>query len=233
MKKFFADFKKFISRGNIMDMAVGVIIGGAFSAIVTALTNKIIMPLINFLLALGGSGLDSAYTFLKIAYQTDANGEFVLDSLGNQVIDLANSIYIDWGAFITAVIDFFLIALVLFLILKAVMKSSEMFRNTTASLQKGRLTKEEKAELAERGIDKKDKAAVQAYREEKAQAAEQAKLEEEAKKKAEEEEKYRNSTEGLLKEILTTLKEENKEVKTSSRTTSAKATSTKTAKKTK
>ena len=46
MKKFFKDFKAFISRGNIMDLAVGVIIGGAFSAIVTSLVNDIIMPLI-------------------------------------------------------------------------------------------------------------------------------------------------------------------------------------------
>ena len=50
MRKFFRDFKAFISRGNVIDMAVGVIIGGAFSAIVTALTNKILMPLINYLL---------------------------------------------------------------------------------------------------------------------------------------------------------------------------------------
>ena len=62
MKKFFADFKTFISRGNIVDMAVGVIIGSAFSAIVTALTNKIIMPLINLLLSIGGeNGLEKAF----------------------------------------------------------------------------------------------------------------------------------------------------------------------------
>ena len=54
MKKFFADFKKFISRGNIIDMAVGVIVGNAFSAIVKAFTDKVIMPLINLLLSLGG-----------------------------------------------------------------------------------------------------------------------------------------------------------------------------------
>ena len=69
MKKFFQDFKKFIAKGNIIDMAVGVIVGNAFSAIVKSLTDKIIMPLINYLLALGGSGLDSAFTFLKKARQ--------------------------------------------------------------------------------------------------------------------------------------------------------------------
>ena len=118
MKKFFADFKTFISRGNIVDMAVGVIIGSAFSAIVTALTNKIIMPLINLLLSIGGeNGLEKAYTFLKKVY--DVNGE----------LDLTKSIYVDWGAFITAIINFFIIAFVLFLILKAVMKANSIFKD--------------------------------------------------------------------------------------------------------
>ena len=96
MKKFFQEFKKFISRGNIIDMAIGVIIGSAFSAIVTALTNKILMPLINAMLAMGGNGLESAYTFLVKGY-TDG------------VLDLEKSIYIDWGAFINAIINFFII----------------------------------------------------------------------------------------------------------------------------
>ena len=75
MKKFWADFKKFISRGNILDLAVGVIVGGAFSAIVTALTNKVIRPLINWILAAitGGNGLASACTFLKTVYQLDVH----------------------------------------------------------------------------------------------------------------------------------------------------------------
>ena len=51
MKKFFREFKTFITRGNVMDMAVGVIIGGAFTAIVTALTNNIIRPFINWIVA--------------------------------------------------------------------------------------------------------------------------------------------------------------------------------------
>ena len=110
MKKFFQDFKKFISRGNIVDMAIGVIIGSAFSSIVTSLTNKILMPLINALLAMGGNGLESAYTFLVKGY---TDGE----------LDLTKCIYIDWGAFITAIINFFLIAMVLFIIMKAFMSA--------------------------------------------------------------------------------------------------------------
>ena len=69
MKKFFQEFKKFITRGNVIDMAVGVIIGSAFSAIVKAFTDKVIMPLVNLLLSLGGeNGLEGAFTFLKRGY---------------------------------------------------------------------------------------------------------------------------------------------------------------------
>ena len=129
MKKFFKDFKAFISRGSVIDLAVGVIIGGAFTAIVTALTNKILMPIINWILMLivGGSGMESIYTFLKKAY--------VLDEFGNatETIDLANSIYIDWGAFIIAVIDFLLIAIVLFSIIKAFMASQGFAKKAKAA----------------------------------------------------------------------------------------------------
>ena len=98
MKKFFADFKKFITRGNIVDMAIGVIVGNAFSAIVKAFTDKIIMPLINLLLSLGGeNGLESAFTFLKKSYLEDGT------------LDLATSIYIDWGAFVSSIINFLLV----------------------------------------------------------------------------------------------------------------------------
>lgn len=194
MKKFFADFKKFITRGNILDMAIGVIVGGAFSKIVTALTNKIIMPLINYLLSLGGTGLSSAYTFLRKAY--DATGK----------IDLANSIYIDWGAFITAVIDFLLIAFTLFCIIKIAMKSSELLRSTTKKIVKSAPTKEEKRELKAAGVNLKNheemKTALNELRERK--AAEKA-AEEEANKPV-----PKPTTEELLAEILAELKKENK-----------------------
>ncbi len=205
MKKFFSDFKKFISRGNIVDMAVGVIVASAFTAIVTALTNKIIMPFINWLLSLGGAGLSSAYTFLKTVYTTDPTS-------GEQVIDLANSIYIDWGAFITAILNFLIIAFVLFLFLKIAMKSSAMFKDARNKV-KPKLTKEDKIALKEKGISLKDKEAVATYLEEKNAALEQAKLEEEAKKKAEEELAKQNSTEYILKEIRDLLKAEKLEEK--------------------
>ena len=116
MKKMAKEFKEFISRGNVMDMAVGVIIGGAFSAIVTALTDKIIMPLVNWVLARtgGAEGLESAYTILSAGY-TDGK------------LDLEKSIYIDWGSLIAAVFNFLIIALTIFIIVKAFNASRKRF----------------------------------------------------------------------------------------------------------
>lgn len=121
-KGFFGEFKEFISRGNIMDMAVGMIIGSAFTAIVTALSNGILKPVINFILATISGGKDplaSAYTFLKKGYEVDEAGNLT------NIIDLSKSIYIDWGAFLSAIINFLLVALVLFLIVKAFNKLRE------------------------------------------------------------------------------------------------------------
>lgn len=119
-KGLFKEFKEFITRGNVLDLAVGIIIGGAFTAIVNALCNNILKPIINWIIAamVGADSLNEMYTFLKTAYMTDESGA--------QVIDLANSIYIDWGTCINAVINFLLTALVLFLIIKAVMRVSKM-----------------------------------------------------------------------------------------------------------
>ncbi len=195
MKKFFADFKKFISRGNIIDMAIGVIVGSAFSAIVKALTDKIIMPVINYLLSLGGTGLSSAFTFLKKATTVDASGA--------TVVDLANSIYIDWGAFITAILNFFIIALTLFIILKVAMKSSEMIKKTGNSIKKSIPTKEEKKELKANGVDMKDRQAVLV-------ATKELRARKEAEAKANVP-PPKPTTEELLTEILTELKKNNKD----------------------
>ena len=108
-KGFFGEFKEFITRGNVMDMAVGVIIGGAFTAIVTALTGGILQPLINWLIG-GNGGLENARTIL-------GNPVYVE---GTTQVDWAKTNYIDWGAFISAVINFLLVALILFIIIKVI-----------------------------------------------------------------------------------------------------------------
>lgn len=102
-----------------MDLAVGVIIGSAFTAIVTALTEHILKPIINFILAVifGSTSLSGIYTVLKRV------------NLQDGTLDLENSIYIDWGSVINAVINFLLIAFVLFLIVKAVNSSKKRWKN--------------------------------------------------------------------------------------------------------
>ena len=205
MKKFFGEFKKFISRGNVMDMAVGVIVGGAFTAIVTALTNNILKPIINWIIALcvGGNGSISAYTILKAGYQVDETGAVVLGTDGKPVIDLANSIYIDWGAFISAIINFLLVAFILFLILRA-------FNRVKANAEANKnLVKERKEALkAARGKGLSRKQAIAEY--EALKAEEAAKAEEEAKAAAEAEANKLTRTEELLTEIKVLLAEKNK-----------------------
>ena len=117
MKKFFGEFKTFITRGNILDMAVGVIVGGAFTGIVNGLSNNILKPIINWLLALvlGKQGLSGAITMLSLSYKDVLDGSGAV--IGKE-LDLASSIYIDWGAFISAIINFLLIAFVLFTIVR-------------------------------------------------------------------------------------------------------------------
>ena len=189
IKAFFAEFKKFISRGNVVDMAIGVIVASAFTAIVTALTNKIIMPCINWLLSLGGgaNGLESAYTFLKKVYKIDASG--------NNVIDLANSIYIDWGAFFTAIINFFLIAFVLFLFLKAfnaARKWTKEMNEKIVTLSKKEIKKLKKQGLSDEEIEK---------------------VKQETEKKTEvKPEPPKPTTDELLAEILVELKKSNNEL---------------------
>lgn len=197
MKKFWKDFKAFISRGSIVDLAVGVIIGGAFTAIVTALTNKILMPIINWLLMLivGGNGLESIYTFLSKVYQTDAGGNYILNDAGEKVIDLTKSIYIDWGAFIIAIIDFILIALVLFLIIKAMMKAQNLAKESAKKIP----TKEERKELKARGVNLKD------FKEVKVKLAE-LRAEKQALAEAEALANKKPTQEELLADILAELK---------------------------
>ncbi len=201
MKKFFGEFKKFITRGNVLDMAVGVIVGGAFTAIVNGLSNFVLKPIINFLLALimGKGSLENIVTFLgEPAYKLEADGV-------TKVIDLANSFYIDWGSLINAIINFLLIAFVLFSIVKAMNKLKENNEVLGNTLRKLHLNKEERAELKANGVNIRKRKDVKKYLEEK--ALKEQKEKEEAEKAEQEKlaqleiEKAQNSTEALLKQI--------------------------------
>jgi len=198
MKKFFGEFKKFITRGNVIDMSVGVIVGSAFTAIVNGMSNFVLKPIINWILALifGSNSLDGILTYLKKVEVTDA-------TTGVTTIDLANSIYIDWGSLINAIINFLIIAFVLFTIVKVINKLKEDNEKLTASLMKNKLTKDQRKELKANGINLKDKDAVKAYFDEKAKKAEEALAEEKriAEEKAKAERLANPTTEDLLKQI--------------------------------
>ena len=120
---FMKEFKEFALKGNVMDMAIGVIIGGAFSSIVTALTTSFITPLI----AVFTGGV-----------QKDENG--VMQVVGGTF--QINGVDFNYGAFISAVINFLVIALILFIMLKAVNKASEVAAKAAEKLKKEKAEEE-------------------------------------------------------------------------------------------
>lgn len=108
MKKFFQEFKEFINKGNVLGLAVGVIIGGAFSTITTSLTDDIIMPIVSIFL--GGVDFTSMTVALPTFYP------LAEDAVPNTL---------NYGSFISAVINFLILALVVFCIVKAVNKAMD------------------------------------------------------------------------------------------------------------
>ena len=191
MKKFFTEFKKFISRGNVIDLAVGVIIGGAFTSIVNALTNNILRPLINWVLFIitGGKGDKPVYTML------------------HEGPTLEESIYIDWGSFISAIINFILIALVLFIIIKTINKLQETAKKAEKLVD---INKEKQIkQYRKQGLSKSEaKAKYEQDLKEQQELAKQKEIEEkekQEKEKQQQEEKALANTK-LLEEIRDLLK---------------------------
>ncbi len=112
MKKFFSDFKSFILKGNVLNLAVAVIIGAAFGKIIASLVRDILMPIIS--LILGGGGFENYKYVITAADET------------NGIVENA----IMYGVFIQNIIDFIIIALVIFLIVKGVNKATELANKT-------------------------------------------------------------------------------------------------------
>ena len=199
---FFEDFKKFIMRGNVIDMAVGVIVGGAFTAVVNSVSNNILRPIINWILTLilGKDSLSEVYTFLQTVYKTDESGA--------QVVDLAESIYIDWGALINAVINFLVIAFVLFTIVRMINNLRGLNEEIVSVVDKNTFTKAERKELKENGINPKNFEAAKAYFAEKERLAkeEEERAHAEAEAAAAAERAANPTSEDLLKEIRDLLK---------------------------
>lgn len=105
MGKFIQEFKEFALKGNVMDMAVGIIIGGAFGKIVSSLVNDIIMPPIGLIT---GSSFEDAKVVLREAQTDVASGEV-----------LKEAITLNWGSFVQTTVDFFIIAFCIFVMIKA------------------------------------------------------------------------------------------------------------------
>lgn len=119
MKKFFGDFRQFITQGNVMDMAVGSIIGLSFKDIVTSLTNDIISPILGVF-----GGVDFS------EYKWVIGTKEVLDPVTGAVTVTENAI--NYGSFITGVINFILMAFIIFLMVRLVAKIGEISRKLAA-----------------------------------------------------------------------------------------------------
>ena len=193
--KILQEFKKFITKGNVVDLAVGMIVGSAFTAIVTALVNNIFKPLINAIPMQGVEGL------ITMLVPRDANGVKV--AMDSALIDLSQSVYIDWGAFIMAIVNFLLTAVVLFSLVKVINK----FRDGMGGIKNraeliASLTDEEKATCKNAVLPtKKELKAIVAAREAQ-KAEEEAKAAEEAAKAEAEKE----TMEDILRDIRDSLK---------------------------
>lgn len=170
MPKIFTEFKEFITRGNVMGLAVGMIIGAAFTAIVNALVNSILKPLISAIPI--GDGISGLITML--VPRTTEGVEIAMSEFNANpaLADLAKSVYIDWGAFIMAIITFLLTALVLFFILKAVTSVQKGFGSVKGEL--GLLSSDEAEELRRQGKSRKEIKAILEQRAAEKKAAEEA-----------------------------------------------------------
>lgn len=196
MRKFFGEFKKFITRGNVFDMAVGLIIATAFNKIVSSMVNDIIMPLVTY--ATGAASLADLSVPLRW-----------------EMVDGVKNVTLSWsyGNFIQTVIDFLIIALSVFIMVKVVNSSRERFKEMAEDfehLTSKEFKEERKAvKLQAKQEKRKFKAVWKEHIDEKERLKKE-KADFEAKEKAEKEaeERKNNPTEQqLLKEIRDLLKE--------------------------
>ncbi len=122
-RKFWNEFKEFAIKGNAMALAVGTIIGGAFSTITKSLTNDLIMPVINIFM--GGADFSQAKIMLPRMPWVEPTYETIVDAAGNEVVQQVQN-YLTYGNFISAVINFFILAFVVFILVKILNRLSEL-----------------------------------------------------------------------------------------------------------
>ncbi len=144
MKKFFKDFKDFITKGNIIDMAVGVVIGGSFGKIVTGLVENIINPFVGMFMKTG-----------DLANWKTVVTEAVLDGAGNVVTP---EVAFMWGAWLQTIIDFIITAFCIFVVLRVIMK-------VKSKLDAAKIAEEEKKAAEEKAKADAELATVKARQE--------------------------------------------------------------------
>ena len=122
-KSLWKEFSEFAVKGNAMALAVGTIIGGAFSTITKSLTNDLIMPVVNILM--GGADFSEAKIALPRMPWVPATYETIVDETGAEIVQEAQN-YLTYGNFISAIINFLILAVVVFMIVKFMNKLSEI-----------------------------------------------------------------------------------------------------------
>lgn len=193
MKKLFEEFKKFINRGSVMDLAVGMIIGSAFTAIVTALVNGILKPLINAIPGADDTG----------ALQTVLRNP-VLDDAGNVIKE---AVILDWGGVISAIITFFVTAIVLFLIVKIFNKAKDVAGETKKAIDGKVKRSKHNGEAVEESVEDSSEETAETAATEPTAAPETAATDETSAAQP------TKTTEELLRQILAAIKEQNAENK--------------------
>ena len=123
MAKFIEEFKEFALKGNVLDMAVGVIIGGAFGKIISSIVGDLIMPLFA---AIGGVNTADLKLVLKEGIPAQ------VDEAGNEIAAAVDAVTWNYGAFIHNVLDFLIIAICLFFFIKAIAKATAVFKKEEA-----------------------------------------------------------------------------------------------------
>ena len=170
---FFKDFKAFITKGNILDLAVAVIIGGAFNAIITSLVNNILMPIVG--LFTGKASLSELDAWIKApTYVTDPDtGEFVIENGKKVIVAGTGAGHIEYGLFLQAIVNFLIIALTIFIIVRVFRASQERlaFREKAKAEEAKKIAEAEAAAAAEeKAKADAEAAAVAAEKEAKLQA---------------------------------------------------------------
>jgi large conductance mechanosensitive channel len=115
---FVQEFKDFAMRGNVVDLAVGVVIGAAFGKIVSSLVGDLIMPPLNLITAKSGVNFKDLALKYPVQLPKMADGKPVLDDAGQPIVEMVDYSILNYGAFIQTVFDFTLVALAIFVAIK-------------------------------------------------------------------------------------------------------------------